>query len=143
MKRLRFDDKCWYICNILSVFRCSFILVDKWRAVSPLYQALQLAQTNLYTTMVDFRKDGILSFVENILPILLGIKTRLALTWSLHNFLMIPFILLWVCLEKKPRDGSLNVPLFCLEILNCCIDCYDLFLQLCQLNQVEIDSFVK
>ena len=49
-------------------------------------------QINLCTTM-DFRKDGILSFVENILPILYGIKARLTLTWSLYSFLMICYIL--------------------------------------------------
>ena len=38
-------------------------------------------QTNLYAT-IDLRKSGILSFVENILSILYGIKTRLTLTSS-------------------------------------------------------------
>ena len=32
-----------------------------------------------------FEKDEILPFVENILPILFGTKTRLTLTLSLHT----------------------------------------------------------
>ena len=29
MKQVSYDDKCWCICNFLSIFRCSFILVGK------------------------------------------------------------------------------------------------------------------
>ena len=39
--------RCAKICDFLSVSKCSLILVDKWRVVSLMQQALQPSQTNL------------------------------------------------------------------------------------------------
>ena len=57
---------------------------------------------------MGFRKVGILSFVESILPTLYGAKTSSTMTSSLQIFLMIRFSSLWVCLEKSPTYANLK-----------------------------------
>ena len=39
--------RCVKMCDFLSVSKCSLILVDKWRVVSPMEQALHPVQTNI------------------------------------------------------------------------------------------------
>ena len=39
--------RCTKMCEFLSVSKCSIILVDKCRVVSPMWQALQSGQTNV------------------------------------------------------------------------------------------------
>ena len=46
-----------------------------------------------------------------------------------------------MCLEKNLH--MVVFPLFCSEILYCCINHKDNFLQICQLTQVEVDFFCK
>ena len=61
----------------------------------------------------------------------------------LHNFLSIPLILFWVCLEKNPACGNLKKQLFRLLqdslVLNWSVNNLQ---KLCQLIQVETNCFV-
>ena len=119
------------MCEFVYVSRCYFVFVGECQAVLTMYQAWQLAQTNLITS-VCVRKDRILSFVENILPILYGTKTRLLMASSLHSFSTISVILLWACLEKNLHMIVWNSdPLFWSGSLYCCTDDQGHFLPLC------------
>ena len=80
--QLGFSFKCWRMRDFLSVWRCSLILVGKWRLVSPMQQDWHPAQVNLYTKK-DFRAIGKQSFEENRCCNLNGQKTILTLVFFL------------------------------------------------------------
>ena len=105
--QILFSNKCFIICDILLVTKCSLILDARWRLFSPMYQDWHPAHVNLQTT-IDLSALHNLSLDENKEPILNGVQT--ILIWILHN---LPIFFL-VLTEISPMYGNLWYVLFSL-----------------------------